>query len=658
MVLITNFGDVTTTGNMTVQNTLTVQGVFSSLSGILVGAGPVTIGNVTSGFSQIYVATMNTTTMNVTSLYGNAGFIGVGTTNPSGTTLYVQGNVYTSNTLTTPNIFSPAANITAINTGSIISSTGFLGIGTTNPSGTTLYVQGNVYVSNALVTPNLFASTANINLLNVSSILAGFVGIGTNPGTANLYVQGNAYVSNALTTPNLFSTTANITLANISSISSGFVGIGTVTTAANLYVQGNVYVSNALTTPTIFATTFNVTTINTTSFIYTTSAGIGANPGTTNLYVQGNVFVSASLSAQSIYYGEDVFKRGLYLQPSPANSNSIQAWISATSNASAQPSRSWWASSPLPSFGNVAPTPASTWFGSLLLPDGRVLLVPTSGSVVGFFSPVNSLYTSSPVNFVATGLRGGVLVPNGNVVFVPGTASNAIVLNPLTMASTNVITGSAFSGGALSPTGNVVMCPAATGNIGLLNPTTLTYINVGPTFAGPSSNFSGALLLPNGNIFFGGSVGSNSAMYNTSCVVTSGGLGGNFTNVLTGTSNLSSVFLAPSGNIIGLGSSNIVSVTPTFTYSNTISGAAFTGGAIIPSGNLICAPSGTTLNIGMFDTVALTFSNLTEAQTSGVAGATLLPDGRVVLAASNIGVLSTMTPVDPAFCLSPIFNKF
>jgi hypothetical protein len=62
----------------------------------------------------------------------------------------------------------------------------------------------------------------------------------------------------------------------------------------------------------------------------------------------------------------------------------------------------------------------------------------------------------------------------------------------------------------------------------------------------------------------------------------------------------------------------------------------------------------------MFDTVTLTFSNLAGTTTQAIAGATLYPDGRVFFGpdpTGNIGCLSTMVPVDPAFCLSPYFNK-
>ena len=66
---------------------------------------------------------------------------------------------------------------------------------------------------------------------------------------------------------------------------------------------------------------------------------------------------------------------------------------------------------------------------------------------------------------------------------------------------------------------------------------------------------------------------------------------------------------------------------------------------------------------GMFDPVAATFSTFGPANPTinKYAGGTLLPDGRIVCVpatASNVGVISTMVPVDPAFCLGPFFNKF
>ena len=89
---------------------------------------------------------------------------------------------------------------------------------------------------------------------------------------------------------------------------------------------------------------------------------------------------------------------------------------------------------------------------------------------------------------------------------------------------------------------------------------------------------------------------------------------------------------------------------------------AFSGGVLTPSGNVIMMAY-TSSYFGMFDPVAATFSTFGPANPTinKYSGGTLLPDGRIVCVpatASNVGVISTMVPVDPAFCLGPFFNKF
>jgi hypothetical protein len=64
----------------------------------------------------------------------------------------------------------------------------------------------------------------------------------------------------------------------------------------------------------------------------------------------------------------------------------------------------------------------------------------------------------------------------------------------------------------------------------------------------------------------------------------------------------------------------------------------------------------------MFDPVALTYSNSSTTNTSNVAfsGGTLIPSGQVVFApagSTNVSVLYTTTPASTEMCLSPYFNK-
>ena len=830
-VVITNFGDSNTTGNTVLQQNLTVQGVTSTFFGnVLAGFPTVGIANVTNPLSCVYSLVANTQVMNVTSVWGPTGFIGVGTTAASGTTLYVLGNAVASNALTTPNVFATLVNTQVMNVTSVWGPAGFTGVGTSGPSGTTLFVQGNTYVSNGLVTPNVSASLANVTFMNVQTLVYNQnLGIGTQPGLANLsvvgwinvtnsivttnvyavqanaqslnvqsiwglsgsvgigtsaplgttlYVQGNVWASNALTAPNILSNVSNTVLANVQTlVVQGFTGLGgalasgptlnvlgnvqvsnalttqnlvaslanltsanllTVTIPGNLgvggalasgptlnvlgnvqvsnaltttnlqvtgtlniasgqanvtsfiaatagfggalasgptiNVLGNIQVSNALTTQNLITALANIQTLNaqTLSFSFPANIGIGTSvlPGGANLYVIGNVVVSNALTAQNVltgtlYYGEDLFRRGPYLLPSGSNAATIQNWISATCNAASQPTRSWWATSPAPSFGNVASGPKgnSDYWGGVLLPDGRVLFVPQVASNVGYFNPATGLFSSGP--FGATpGFRGGVLVPSGNVVLVPCTSANAVVLNPLSGAFTNVPCGGSFQGGCLIPSGNVAFFPKGSSNIGVLNPVRLTFSN-----AGPCGSFGGGgTLLPNGNVAVCPSATGNIGLWNSSTVGYPLAAGA-FTNVGPVQAQCESAVLGPNGNVAFFpwSGQNVVVWSgatgyplATGAYTNVACGAVLEGATLLPSGNVICAGLTLGSNVGTFDPVQLVFSNLTGTG-SGYAGATLLPDGRVVFTpatSANVGVLDTQVPVDPAFCLSPLFNKF
>jgi streptogramin lyase len=335
---------------------------------------------------------------------------------------------------------------------------------------------------------------------------------------------------------------------------------------------------------------------------------------------------------------------------------------------------SWWPTSQVPIYGNVAggPPGGSAYWGGVYLPDGRVLFVPQGANSVGFFNPATGLFSAALLS-VTTGFRGGVLTPSGNVVFVPYSSANALVYNPLSGASANVVVnapGSSFQGGVLVPSGNVVFFPKSGGsNIGVLNPTNFTYSNTGPvgSFAG------GGALLPNGNIVCCSVSTGNIGMYNTS-VVGYPLSPGAFTNVGPINNQLETAVLAPNGNVVFFPwsganavvynpSSVVYPVTGPGTYMNVAlncGGSAYEGAALLSSGNIVCAPITSTSNIGMFDTVALTFSNAVPAA-SGFAGATLLPSGQVVFvpfSSANVGVLDTFTPAPQEFCLSPYFNKF
>jgi hypothetical protein len=471
------------------------------------------------------------------------------------------------------------------------------------------------------------------------------------------------------------------------------IGIGAAPADTNLYVLGNSYISNALTTSNIFTTNVNVAgTTNTLTLIATSNIGIGITPSGANLYVQGNVFISNALTATNVIatgnisYNEDITKRGPFLTPDPSNAATIQAWISATCNAAGQPTKSWWATSNVPVYGNVATGPQGTseYGGPVLLPDGRVLFVPQNASNIGFFNPGTGLFsTVSPTGLPATTnkFRGGVVVPNGNVVFIPWNLSNVGLFNPVSYQYSNIQVGAAgagnnlkFQGGVLGPTGNVIMVPRDSANIAHFNPTTLAMTNVGPIAAQGLSLFGAGALLPNGNLVMAPLSSGNIGMYNTYSMTTAG-----FTNVgpIGTTYTWETAVLTPNGNVVFPPSTatNVMTYNPTFvsnpigaggvsniTMTSVVSQNWFQGGTLLPSGNVIFCPTDIS-NVGMYDPVAVTYSNSTavHATASKFFGCTLIPDGRVVfspLSSTNVGVINTLVPAPREFCQSPFFNKY
>ena len=165
---------------------------------------------------------------------------------------------------------------------------------------------------------------------------------------------------------------------------------------------------------------------------------------------------------------------------------------------------------------------------------------------------------------------------------------------------------------------------------------------------------TGTVLLPSGNLVF--SQGPTVAQFNPVSLAQS-----NFT---TGTDGYKGLVLALNGNVITVPtSSNIYVINPTTGLcSNIITNLpsnAFSGGALTTSGNIIFV-SNTSANVGMFDPIALQYSN-SSACGGNFSGATLLPSGQVVFVPSksaNVGVLDTFVPAPQEWCLSPYFNKF
>ena len=68
--------------------------------------------------------------------------------------------------------------------------------------------------------------------------------------------------------------------------------------------------------------------------------------------------------------------------------------------------------------------------GGVVMPDGRVVLVPFNSSLVGIYDPATGEYSDGPAHgHAAEAFNCGVVIPDGRVVLVPYNSSFAGILS-------------------------------------------------------------------------------------------------------------------------------------------------------------------------------------------------------------------------------------
>ena len=524
--------------------------------------------------------------------------------------------------------------------------------------GNTLTVQqlstGNVLsVSNANGTTGLFVNQSSN--VGVGTTIPGYSlhVVGDVNFTGILRQSGSPYVGSQWTT----GTTNVYYFSN--------VGIGTSAVSANLTVTGNVYASNAIHTANIVAAGF---TSNSTNTVFNFDTIDIPFLGATTLNVASTTNVYSLTSQTTINYSEDLFKRGPYLMPTTANAAAITGWISATCNAASQ-TASFWSATSAPVYSNAAPGAKGSgdYVGGVLIPDGRVVMVPYTSSNVGIFNAATGTFSAVvPSGAAITGsgqYAGGVLAPTGNVFMIPSNATGVGVFNPMTSAFSTFGSATGFFGGVLAPTSatgavRVIMAPLAATTVGIVDPVALTY-----TAGVAATGYVGTVLLPSGLVVLVPYSAANISVYNP------------VTNTITstlahgqGAGAFAGGALLPNGNVLFFpsGSANIIVYNPsTNTIAATVAhgqgSGAYQGGVLTPSGNVVMVSFSAPYH-GLFNPLTSTFSTFGISQTgSKFASAILVPDGRVVcppFTYANVGVISTVTPAPVEFCRSPYFNKY
>jgi hypothetical protein len=122
-------------------------------------------------------------------------------------------------------------------------------------------------------------SSCGILIASLSEKIIFYSSLGYPTGGANLNITGDAWVSNVILTQNVYATTINAATLKTTTLSTiGIIDVGPGVSASTFEVQGNVFVSNALVTQNLFANIYstraNVRTMNATTVTVTGSANM------------------------------------------------------------------------------------------------------------------------------------------------------------------------------------------------------------------------------------------------------------------------------------------------------------------------------------------------------------------------------------------------
>jgi len=247
--------------------------------------------------------------------------------------------------------------------------------------------------------------------------------------------------------------------------------------------------------------------------------------------------------------------------------------------------------------------------GGVLLPDGRVVLVPYSGMTIGCFNSATDSYsvlvdTSLYAHVAHTGVytgaiySGGVLLRDGRVVFVPHESIMVGIFDPATNVYSTIPGapgGCAYSDGVLLRDGRVLFVPYCATTIGIFDPATNAYSTIpGVKVRGAPGAYKSGVLLPDGRVVFVPWNAIEAGVFNPK------------TNEYREVARRS---------------------PPSFMYYN----AEYAGGVLLPDGRVLFVPRNT-WNIGIFDPTVNKYSTIrgTPGKYLMFSGGVLLPDGRVV----------------------------
>ncbi len=316
---------------------------------------------------------------------------------------------------------------------------------------------------------------------------------------------------------------------------------------------------------------------------------------------------------------------------------------------------------------NIGELASSMFLGGVLAPNGKVIFAPLGSTKIGIYDPIVNSYANGPSVGSAVSLFSGcVLAPNGKVILVPNASQNVGIYDPMknTFANGPSVGGNKFRCGVLAPNGKVVFLPSFDSSyIGIYDPVANSYATGPNTGAG---GFFGGVLAPNGKVILVPNDGTKIGIYDP---IANSYADGPDTEL----GEFSGGVLAPNGKVILVpdpsNNPNIGIYDPvanTYTKGPAVPDTGgsfglgqFTGGVLCPSGKIIFAPRNRTY-FGIYDTVSNSYATGPATDMYGFAGGVLVPNGKVILvpnSAERVGIYDLMGgDISRAYCMHPYLN--
>jgi hypothetical protein len=303
----------------------------------------------------------------------------------------------------------------------------------------------------------------------------------------------------------------------------------------------------------------------------------------------------------------------------------------------------------------------------VLLPDGRVVLVPSNAMTIGCFNPATNAYsvvvdTSRYAHVAHTGVyigriySGGVLLRDGRVVFVPHNSIVVGIFDPTTNTYNTIPGapgGAAYSDGVLLRDGRVLFVPYCATTIGIFDPVTNAYSTVpGVQVHGTSGAYKSGVLLNDGRVVFVPWNAMKAGIFNPATNEYREVAQRSPTGFMHYSAEYANGVLLPDGRVLFVPRDtwNIGIFDPVTNRYGVIQGTPgkylmFSGGVLLPDGRVVFVPCVRT-EIGLFYPTARKLVAIEGEGAPGRAayqGGVLLHDGRVMLIPWNttsIGILT------------------